>query len=36
MLLVGVGARLRHYRPQCRELLLVLELLLMRARLKGS
>jgi hypothetical protein len=36
ILLGGVSARLRHYRPQCRELLLVLELLLMRARLKRS
>jgi hypothetical protein len=33
ILQAGISARLRHYRPQGRKLLLVLKLLLLRARL---
>jgi hypothetical protein len=36
ILLGGISARLRHYRPQGRELLLVLKLLMLRARLERS
>jgi hypothetical protein len=36
ILLGGISARLRHYRPQGRKLLLVLKLLMLRARLERS
>jgi hypothetical protein len=36
ILLVDVSARLRHYRPQGRKLLLVLKLLMLKTRLERS